>query len=345
MNQIELRAADDWHCHLRDGYFLNRTVSDQARQFQRAIVMPNLLPPVTTMVEVNAYRQFIIEHIPEGAVFEPLMTLYLTPACQPAELVKAKESGVVHAVKLYPQGATTHSDAGISKLSSVYPVLEVMEELDIVLAVHGEVTQPDVDIFDREAQFLEQELAPILSRFPQLRVVLEHVSTAQAVAFVQQSGSRVAATITPHHLLLNRNDLLAGGIKPHHYCLPIVKTRQDQQALVAAAVSGNPQFFLGTDSAPHVQSKKESACGCAGIYSAHAALELYAEVFEQQQALHRLEDFASRFGAEFYGLPLNTQTVKLAREPWVVPDTLVFGESQLVPFYAGKTLQWKLCDD
>jgi len=344
-NQLEMRAADDWHCHLRDGFFLARTVADQVNQFRRAIVMPNLLPPVTTMVEVNAYRQFIIEHIPEGEVFEPLMTLYLTPECQAAELVKAKESGVVHAVKLYPQGATTHSDAGISNLSSVYPVLETMQDLDIVLSVHGEVTLPEVDIFDREARFLEQELAPILSRFPQLRVVLEHVSTAQSVAFVQQAGPNVAATITPHHLLLNRNDLLAGGIRPHYYCLPIVKRQQDQQALIAAAVSGNPQFFLGTDSAPHVQSQKESACGCAGIYSAHAALELYAEVFEQQQALHRLEDFASRFGAEFYRLPLNSQTVKLARQPWVVPDTLAFGESQLVPFYAGKTLQWKLCDD
>tara|TARA_B100002051_G_C16675895_1_gene607096 strand:- start:228 stop:1265 length:1038 start_codon:yes stop_codon:yes gene_type:complete len=341
MDILELRAPDDWHCHLRDGFYLNRTVTDQARQFQRSIIMPNLQPPVTTVVEANAYRQFILEHVPEGRCFEPLMTLYLTPSMDPAQIIKAKQFANVHAVKLYPQGATTHSEHGVASLAEVYPLLSVMQDVDMVLAVHGEVTQPSVDIFDREARFLEQELAPIIERFPRLRIVLEHISSRQSVEFVQQAGPCVAATITPHHLLLNRNDLLVGGIKPHHYCLPIVKRQQDQSALIAAAVSGNAKFFLGTDSAPHSQQNKESACGCAGIYSAHAALELYAEVFEREQALHRLEDFASRFGAEFYRLPLNTSTVRLRREPWVVPDHVTFGDTQLVPFFAGQTLQWK----
>ena len=303
--------------------------------------MPNLVPPILSVEQAADYRSRILACLSGGAEFEPLMTLYLNDTLSESELHKAKEVGWIKAVKFYPQGATTHSDKGVASLQSIYPLLAVMEQLDIVLSIHGESIHPLTDIFDREAEFLEQSLTPILRDFPTLRVVLEHISTAQSVEFVKKGRDKLAATITPHHLLLNRNDLLSGGLRPHHYCLPIVKKRQDQLALVEAATSGNPRFFLGTDSAPHAKNKKESACGCAGIYSAHAALEFYATVFESQQALPALNDFASVFGAQFYDLPLNTRTVVLKKEKWIVPEQLMFGEDKVVPFYAGQELQWK----
>lgn len=342
MEKLVIRSPDDWHCHLRDGDFLQRTVVDQATQFSRSLIMPNLQPPVETLVEARAYRQFILEHLPDSLEFDPLMTLYLTPRSDPLQLMKAAQSASVKAVKLYPKGATTHSDFGVNNLEAMYPCLDVMQQHGLILCVHGEVTDRAVDIFDREKVFLEQSLEPIRRQFPALKIVLEHITTADSVEFVQCYRDNTAATITPHHLLINRNDLLVGGIKPHYYCLPVVKRRRHQEALIQAATSGESCFFLGTDSAPHVRSKKESSCGCAGIYSAHAAIELYAEAFEKAGKLPFLEDFASRFGAEFYGLPLNTNTITLRRQAWTVPEVLSFGDEVLVPFFAGKTLQWKL---
>ena len=341
MTAVQIRTPDDWHCHLREGEALSVTVDHQARQFRRAIVMPNLSAPVTTVALAKTYRDQIIANVPDGLEFTPLMTMYLTTALSVEELVLAKDSGWVHAVKLYPRGATTRSEFGVLHWHTVEQQLKAMEELGLVLAVHGEVVDPNVDIFDREAVFLQQQLAPILERFPRLRVVLEHVSTAEAVRFVESAGALCAATITPHHLLLNRNDLLVGGVKPHHYCLPVVKRRADQEALIAAALSGDPCFFLGTDSAPHAKNRKESACGCAGIYSAYAALEYYAEVFSQHNAMQRLSDFSSVYGAEFYGLELNAGCVELEQKEWVVPERIAYGDDWIVPLWAGKKLQWK----
>jgi len=341
VNPITLTRPDDWHVHLRDGPALLQTCADMARYMGRAIVMPNLTPPVTTVAEAAAYRERILAAMADlPRQFEPLMVLYLTDQTTAADIAEAAACPFVHAVKLYPAGATTNSDAGVADLSGLYPVLGAMEQHDLPLLVHGEVTAADIDIFDREAVFIEQHLAPIVARFPGLRVVLEHITTADAVEFVSAASDRVAATITAHHLLYNRNHLLVGGIRPHYYCLPILKRGKHQQALVHAATSGNPKFFLGTDSAPHSTDTKETACGCAGCYTGFAALELYADAFEQADALDRLEGFASWFGPDFYGLPRNTDTVTLSRESWEAPALLPLGESTLTPLRAGETIGW-----
>ena len=342
MDRLTLPRPDDWHLHLRDGPQMADVLPDSARRFARAIVMPNLRTPVRTTQEALAYRDRILAALPEGASFEPLMTLYLTDDTPPEEIALARRSGQVHAVKLYPAGATTHSDSGVTRISRCFHALEKMEELGMPLLVHGEVTDPEVDVFDREPVFLEEVLGPLVERFPGLKVVLEHITTREAVHFVEVTGANVAATITAHHLLLNRNALFQGGMRPHHYCLPVLKREAHREALVEAATSGNPKFFLGTDSAPHARNAKETACGCAGIYTAHAALELYAVAFEEAHALDRLEGFASRFGAQFYGLPANAGTITLAREEWKVPETLPFGVERLVPLRAGETLPWKI---
>ena len=342
VDRITLIRPDDWHLHLRDGPYMAAVLPDSARRFARAIVMPNLKTPVRTVQEALAYRQRILAALPENTAFEPLMTLYLTDDTPPEEIALARRSAQVHGVKLYPAGATTHSDAGVTRISRCFNTLESMAELGLPLLVHGEVTDPEVDVFDREAVFLEEVLGPLLERFPRLRVVLEHITTRQAAQFVEVTGANVAATITAHHLLLNRNALFQGGIRPHHYCLPVLKREEHREALVAAATSGNPKFFLGTDSAPHARDAKEAACGCAGVYTAHGALELYAVAFEEAGALDKLEGFASRFGPQFYGLPVNRDTVTLEREAWKVPETLPFGAGQLVPLRAGETIPWKI---
>jgi dihydroorotase len=342
MDRLSLIRPDDWHLHLRDGPQMADVLPDTARRFARAIVMPNLRTPVRTTQEALAYRGRIFQAMPENARFEPLMTLYLTDDTPPEEIALARRSGQVHAVKLYPAGATTHSDSGVTRISRCFHTLEKMQEQGMPLLVHGEVTAPEVDVFDREAVFLEEVLGPLLERFPGLKVVLEHITTRQAVHFVEVTGANVAATITAHHLLLNRNALFQGGVRPHHYCLPVLKRETHREALIEAATSGNPKFFLGTDSAPHARTAKEAACGCAGIYTAHAALELYAVAFEEAGALDKLEDFASRFGPRFYGLPENTDRVTLERNPWTVPETLAFGGETLVPLRAGETLPWKI---
>ncbi|HXZ50638.1 MAG TPA: dihydroorotase [Burkholderiales bacterium] len=342
MNQITFVRPDDWHLHLRDGASLAAVLADSARRFGRAIVMPNLKPAVRSTQQALGYRERILAALPDGARFEPLMTLYLTDDTPPEEIVRAKASGQVHGVKLYPAGATTHSDEGVTRLSRCFHTLEKMQELGMPLLVHGETTDPAVDVFDREKAFIEDMLGPLVARFPDLRVVLEHITTRDAVQYVEVTGPNIAATITAHHLLMNRNALLQGGIRPHHFCLPVLKREEHREALVEAAVSGNPKFFLGTDSAPHGRRDKESACGCAGIYTAHAAIELYAAAFEEAGALERLEGFASLFGAQFYGLPPNRDTITLVREPWTVPATLPFGDDELVPLRAGETVPWKL---
>ncbi|HVL37228.1 MAG TPA: dihydroorotase [Burkholderiales bacterium] len=342
MDRITLRRPDDWHLHLRDGPAMASVLADSARRFGRAIVMPNLKPPVRTTAEALAYRGRILAALPAGAKFEPLMTLYLTDDTAPEEISRARLSGQVHAVKLYPAGATTHSDAGVTRISRCFHALERMQEVGMPLLVHGESTDPAVDVFDREKAFLEETLGPLVERFPGLKVVLEHITTRDAVQYVEVTGANVAATITAHHLLMNRNALFLGGIRPHHYCLPVLKREEHREALVQAAVSGNPKFFLGTDSAPHPRGDKEAACGCAGIYTAHAALELYAVAFEEAGRLERLEGFASLHGARFYGLPPNEATVTLARESWTVPATIPFGDRELVPLRAGESLPWKL---
>ncbi len=339
---LTLIRPDDWHLHVRDGAVLQDVIPDTARRFARAIIMPNLKPPVTTVDQALGYRQRILQAVPPGLDFKPLMTLYLTGNTRQDEIRKAAEHPHLHAVKYYPAGATTNSDAGVRDIHDVYPLLAVMEELGLPFLVHGEVTDPAVDVFDREAVFIDKILVPVLAEFPALRVVLEHITTRQAVSFIQATSNNVAATITPHHLLMNRNAMFAGGIIPHHYCLPILKRASHQQALIEAATSGNPKFFLGTDSAPHARGAKESACGCAGMYSAHAAIELYAEAFEQAGALDRLEGFASFYGADFYRLPRNTETIRLKRESWRVPDALPFGDEKLIPLRAGETVAWKL---
>jgi len=340
MNSIELVQPDDWHLHLRDGANLAAVVTDTARQFARAIIMPNLKPPVTTVVQARAYRDRIVAALSPGTAFEPLMTLYLTEAMAPAEIRAARESGVVHAVKYYPAGATTNSENGVTDLRRVYPVLAELEKQDIPLLLHGEVTDPEIDIFDREAVFVERHLAVLVREFPALRLVLEHVTTVDGIAFVEQSGPNIAATLTAHHLLWNRNDMLVGGVRPHTYCLPVLKRDTHRQALVRAATGGNPKFFLGTDSAPHGRRSKETACGCAGVYSAGTALELYAEVFDAAGALSKLESFASFHGPDFYRLPRNSGRVRIVRQPSVVPQEIPFGNDVLVPMRAGESLSW-----
>jgi dihydroorotase len=345
MEKLTLIRPDDWHLHLRDGEHMRAVLPDTARRFGRAIIMPNLRPPTTTTELALAYRGRILAALPQNARFEPLMTLYLTDNTAPAEIALAKASGLVHGVKLYPAGATTNSDSGVTDLlGKCSAALAEMEKQDLPLLVHGEVTDPEVDVFDREKVFIDRVLAPLVQRFPGLRVVLEHVTTRDGVEFVKAASRRVAATLTAHHLLMNRNAMFAGGIRPHHYCLPVLKREEHRRALVAAATSGDPKFFLGTDSAPHAKSAKEAACGCAGMYTAHAGIELYAEVFEQAGALDRLEAFASFYGADFYGLPRNTDSVTLVKESWDVPAEIKFGGDVLVPLRAGERMAWRLVD-
>ena len=341
--RITLTRPDDWHLHLRDGAALHAVLPHSARQFARAIVMPNLRPPVTTVAAAADYRQRILDALPTDTRFEPLMTLYLTDNTAPDEIRRAVESGFVKAVKLYPAGATTNSDAGVTDLAKCDAVLAEMEKAGMPLLVHGEVTDPSVDLFDRERVFIETVLQPLLRRRPGLRVVVEHITTRDAVDFVSAAGETVAATITAHHLLYNRNAIFTGGVRPHFYCLPVLKRETHRQALVKAATSGNPKFFLGTDSAPHARHTKEAACGCAGCYTALSALELYAEAFEQAGALDRLEAFASFFGPDFYRLPRNTESVSLEKIAWTLPPSLSYAESdELIPLRAGEALAWKL---
>jgi len=341
MTTLTLIRPDDWHLHLRDGDLLAAVLPDTARQFARAIVMPNLKPPVRTLADARAYRERILAALPADMRFEPLMTLYLTDNTDPADVAQAHASGIVQAVKYYPAGATTNSDSGVSDIHKVQGVLEIMQEIGMPLLLHGEVTDPAVDIFDREAVFIDRVLAPLLHRLPNLKVVLEHITTRQAAEFVRQAPANVAATITAHHLLYNRNAMFQGGMRPHYYCLPVLKRETHRHALIEAAISGNPKYFLGTDSAPHARGAKESACGCAGIYTAHAALELYAEAFEQAGALDRLEGFASFHGPDFYGLPRNTEPITLLRENWTVNAEHASG---VVPLRAGETLAWRLLE-
>jgi dihydroorotase len=343
VNKLQITRPDDWHVHLRDGAALTHTCADVARYFGRAIVMPNLTPPVTNTAQASDYKERIVaaqQGLPRQ--FEPLMVLYLTDQTSAADIAEAAASDFVHAVKLYPAGATTNSDAGVVDLEALYPTLAAMEKHDLPLLVHGEVTDPTIDIFDREKVFIDRHLQPISQRFPALRLVLEHITTTEAVEFVSSAPASVAATITAHHLLYNRNHMLAGGIRPHYYCLPILKRNVHQQALISAATSGNPKFFLGTDSAPHSTSTKEAACGCAGCYTAHAAIELYAEVFDAASALDKLEAFASFYGADFYGLPHNTDNITLQRESWQVAESAALADSQLTPLRSGEQVHWKV---
>ncbi len=346
MQSIRLIRPDDWHLHVRDGEVLAHVVAHTARRFGRAIIMPNLRPPVTTVAQALAYRERILAAVPAGMLFEPLMTLYLTDNLPPETIDRACDSGAVPAAKLYPAGATTNSDAGVTAIEKVYPVLERMEARGMVLCVHGEATGPEVDVFDREDVFIDRILEPLVRRFPGLRIVFEHITTASAVAFVREAGARIGATITAHHLLLNRNAIFAGGVRPHHYCLPVLKREKHRLALLEAATSGEPAFFLGTDSAPHSRTAKEAACGCAGCYTAHAGIELYAEAFEQADALDRLEAFASLNGPAFYGLPPNADRITLVRKDWTVPESYPFLPGDpLVPLRAGEQVAWRLEGD
>ena len=342
MQQLTIRRPDDWHLHLRDGATMAAVLPFTARRFARALVMPNLTPPVTTTAAALAYRERVIAALPAGADFTPLMSLYLTDTTTTQEIDRAAASGFVLGCKLYPAGATTHSEAGVTDVKRLDAVLERMSERELALQVHGEVTDPAVDVFDREARFIDAVLAPLVARHAALRVVFEHVSSRAAVDFVRSARAGIAATVTPQHLLLNRNALFQGGLRVHHYCLPVLKRESDRQAILDAVARGEPRFFLGTDSAPHARGAKESACGCAGVYSAHAAIELYAEVFEQLGALSKLEDFASSFGADFYRLPRNQDTITLERRTWTVPARLAFGTEELVPFRAGENIAWAL---
>jgi len=342
MNTLIITRPDDWHLHLRDGDALKSVLPDTARQFARAIVMPNLRPPVTSTAMALAYRDRILQALPAGMRFEPLMTLYLTDNTQPQEIATAKACGMVYGVKLYPAGATTNSDSGVTDIAKCNKALEAMQKLGLPLLVHAEVTESDVDVFDREKVFIDRHMAPLIKRFPALRVVFEHITTHDAAEFVAAAPANVGATITAHHLLLNRNAMFAGGMRPHHYCLPVLKREQHRLALVKAATSGNPKFFLGTDSAPHPKSAKEASCGCAGIYTAHAALELYAEAFEKADALDKLEAFASFYGADFYGLPRNQEKITLIKQSWKVPEQLSLGAEVLVPLRAGQLATWRL---
>lgn len=344
MNTLTITRPDDWHLHLRDGEQLRAVLPYTAKQFARAIVMPNLRPPVVTVDMALAYRDRILAALPEDrkSGFEPLMTLYLTDNTPPSEIVRAKESGAIHGVKLYPAGATTNSDAGVTDLAKCYATLEIMEKMDMPLLVHGEVTDPGIDVFDREKVFIDRILASLVQRFPGLRIVFEHVTTRDAVQFVRQAPRQIAATITAHHLLLNRNAIFQGGIRPHHYCLPVLKREVHRQALLEAATGGESKFFLGTDSAPHSQAAKESSCGCAGMFTAHAAIELYATAFEQADALDKLEAFASFHGADFYRLPRNRDTIALNKENWIVPQQYEFAAENLIPLYANTALSWRM---
>ncbi len=340
--RIVLTRPDDWHLHVRDGAALASVVPHTAAQFARAIIMPNLQPPVTTTALALAYRERILTALPAGSTFTPLMTLYLTDNTTADEIRAAHACEHVHAVKYYPAGATTNSDAGVTALEKTYATLEVMAEVGLPLLLHGEVTDSRIDVFDREAVFIERHLAPLLKRIPNIKIVLEHITTAEGVAFVRSAEANVAGTLTAHHLLMNRNAMFQGGIRPHHYCLPILKRERHRQALVDAAISGDPKFFLGTDSAPHARGAKETACGCAGLYTAHAAMELYAQAFEDAGALDKLEAFASCFGADFYGLPRNRDTITLVKQSWDVPASYTLGETEVVPLYAGQPLHWKM---
>jgi dihydroorotase len=342
MNSLTLRRPDDWHVHLRDGAALAAVVKFTAERFGRAIVMPNLQPAVTTAALARAYRERIVAALPANARFEPLLTLYLTNTTAPDEIDRARAAGFVHGVKLYPAGATTHSQAGVTDIAQVHGVLARMQEIDMPLLVHGETPHPDVDVFDRETHFIDSVLQPLIERYPGLRVVFEHITTARAVEFVAGARAGVAATITPQHLLHNRNAIFSGGIRPHYYCLPIMKRERDREALLGAATGGNPRFFLGTDSAPHERTAKENACGCAGMFTAHAAIELYAEAFESVGCLDRLERFASHFGADFYGLPRHDATITLVKESWVPPQAYDFGNGTLVPYRGGESIAWRL---
>jgi len=340
---LRITRPDDWHIHFRDGAAMQSVLPDTARVFGRAIAMPNLKPPVVSVADAAAYRERLLAAA-RGTAFEPLMTLYLTDNTGPDEIRATKATGFVHAVKYYPAGATTNSDSGVTDLAKAYPAIAAMEEVGMPLLLHGEVVDPDVDVFDREAVFIERHLTRLLRDFPRLKIVLEHITTRQAAEFVAAAPPNLAATLTAHHLLYNRNAMFRGGIRPHMYCLPVLKRERHRQALVAAAISGNPKFFLGTDSAPHAVGAKETACGCAGIYSAHAAIELYAEAFEDAGALDKLEAFASFHGADFYGLPRHAETITLRRENWVIPASLKLGDVDLVPLRAGEVVRWRVVE-
>lgn len=340
MQTLTIIKPDDWHVHLRDGESLLNTVPATAQHFARALIMPNLKPPLTTIALLDSYREEIISAIPEEVSFTPYMTFYLNESIKISELLKAAAHPFILGAKLYPAGATTHSEAGVKSLTALYPLLEIMQSCDLVLQIHGEVTHSD--IFERESLFITEYLQPIIANFPKLKIVLEHISTQVAVDFVSNSSRQVSATITPHHLLYNRNQLLAGGLRPHYYCLPILKHEKDQKALIAAATSGNPKFFAGTDSAPHALPNKETACACAGIYSSPYAMALYAQVFDMSSKLNRLQAFTSEFGAEFYQLPINKDQLELIKKPQVIPNSLPLGSQTVVPIEAGETIQWSI---
>ena len=346
MTQLKLARPDDWHLHLRQGAVMRSVVGMTAKQMGRAIVMPNLSPPVRNAQEALRYRKEIVCSLPKGTSFNPLMTLYLTDKTTKQNIIEAGNNEHVYAVKLYPAGATTNSESGVTSVLGVYPVIEQMQKEGVPLLVHGEVTHADIDVFDREKVFIETVLAPLLKNFPELKVVLEHITTKEAVDFVSGSSDNVAATITAHHLLANRNHMLVGGIKPHYYCLPVLKRKSPhQEALIAAATSGSAKFFLGTDSAPHDKYQKESACGCAGVFSAHAAIELYAEAFDRANKIEMLEGFASHHGPDFYGLKRNTESITLEKNSWVVPESYKLANSEIVPFFGGRSLSWRLLTD
>ncbi len=345
MQEITLARPDDWHLHLRDGAALPDTVAHTARTMGRAIIMPNLVPPVTTTAAAQAYRDRIVAQVPKGSAFQPLMTLYLTDVTSPEEIIRAKESGIVFGVKLYPAGATTNSDQGVTDISNTYAALEKMIELNLPLLIHGEVTRHEVDIYDREKVFIDEVLIPLHARYPSLKIVFEHITTRDAVEFVLSCDHHIAATITPQHLLFNRNHMLAGGIRPHYYCLPVLKRNIHQQALLDAVASGSSKLFLGTDSAPHGVDKKEAACGCAGCFSSFGALEMYAEIFEQLNSLDKLEAFASFHGPDFYGLPRNHEQITLRKESWSVPPSYSIGTQQIIPLFAGKQLSWSIVSE
>ncbi|WP_414728105.1 dihydroorotase [Zhongshania aliphaticivorans] len=343
MQTLKITRPDDWHIHLRDGEVLSHTVADASRYFGRVIVMPNLTPPVRNLAEANAYRQRIVQALPAtGHQLTPLMVLYLTDKTTVADIAEAAASDTVFAAKLYPAGATTNSDSGVTSIENLYPVLATMEKHGLPLLVHGEVTDADIDIFDREARFIERHLTPIAANFPALKMVLEHITTADAAQFVSAASDNIAATITAHHLLYNRNHMLAGGIRPHYYCLPILKRNTHQQALISAATSGSPKFFLGTDSAPHAKNRKETSCGCAGCYTAYAAIEMYAEAFDAAGALDKLEAFASFYGADFYGLPRNSDSISLIKQSWTAPEQLPLGSDTIYPLRGGEQLHWQI---
>ncbi len=345
MDNLRIIKPDDWHLHLRDSPYLEEVVGHSARQFARALIMPNLQPPIRSCDDAGAYRQRIMSALPEGNAFQPLMSLYLTDNTDRNEIARAGQSGFIFGAKLYPAGATTNSDAGVTDLEKIYPVFEAMQMHGLVLQVHGETTGAEVDVFDREKLFIEKSLMPIRNNFPELRIVLEHITTGEAVDYVSSQNINLAASITAHHLLINRNAMFSGGIRPHHYCLPVAKRERHRQALINAATGNSKQFFAGTDSAPHARMAKESSCGCAGIYSAFSAIELYAEAFEKARDFSNFEAFMSINGPKFYQLPVNQETINLVKSPWALPESLAYVGDKLIPFKAGETLQWRLSDD